>query len=630
LDYPQLDLDTVYRWQIKPCWDFQAEKCEDFWSDVFYFRTGYPSTLIYPGPDATQVPLPIKFDWQDVPGTKSYRFKIQGNGLDLEKIIEEISEVTLDYPELQQETEYAWQIEICAKSGGRDCGASSEIRKFKTFKLKAPANPKPKDGSTISTTGSQMFSWNKISGVKYYQFQIEYSEVSAEETRKECLEKEGEITTKILSENSIFYPLECNGKYQWQVRGCLVENCESESVGDWSELWTFTLVSKKTEQEVTEEMLIEVLNDFSKETLEGLPEEISKRVSEKVSEKVLELVKNLPEEISTEVINELNTKITKKEITKVSDIPPNLQIIFGEVWDKKSEEILSKAAATPEVPEEVLKEVLEEVKKSVLEKVLERVNKELSGITELPNAINIVQKILQDELRDTPKEISNKTATIVSEKVLEVTKDMPGELLRGMLEKLSEEILKISKLSEVPEMLERIFSETWAEVTEKVLQDSSKKPEIPVQVLRNVLGAMKGEVLDKLLEKASEKIPGVPAKVEIRKGGLIPCGRSSNNPDTPWWDETESCEIKHLFIMLKIIIDFLLFKLAPICLALLAAVSGVIFYFSLKAESATPLAKVKSLWKAAAIGFGILLFSWLLISFIFTLFGYQFGPWWQF
>ena len=82
--------------------------------------------------------------------------------------------------------------------------------------------------------------------------------------------------------------------------------------------------------------------------------------------------------------------------------------------------------------------------------------------------------------------------------------------------------------------------------------------------------------------------------------------------------------------MLKVVIDFLLFRLAPLALVLLAVASGVIFYFSIKMESPTPLAKVKSLWKAAAIGFGILLFSWFLISFIFTLFGYQFGPWWRF
>ena len=502
LHYPQLDLDTVYRWQIKPCWDYEAENCEDFWSDIFYFRTGYPSTLIYPEPNATEVPIPVKFDWQDVPGTNSYRLKIQGNGLDLEKIMEGVSEVILGYPDLHQETEYTWQVEICAKSGGRDCGASSEIRKFKTFKLKAPVNPKPRDGSIISTTGSHYFSWDEILGAKYYQFQITYSK-AAEGEEKECLEKEGDKTTKIVSENSIYYPLKCNGQYQWQVKGCLDQKCDEKSAGDWN-YWTFTLVSKKVIQEVSEEMLREVLiNEVYPQIFKNIPQEASERVAE----------------------------------------------IVGD--DK------------------------------------------------------------------------------VAEKVLEVTKEMPDKLLNGILAGISEEILKISGPEEVPAMLEEIFNEEWEKASNRVIAKASTMPEIPEGVLRGVLASMRDEVFEKILEKVSKEIPGIPAKVEARKGGLVPCGRTSDNPDTPW-NETEKCGIKHIFIMLKVIVDFLLFRFAPICLVLLALASGVLFYFSIKMEAANPITKVKRLWKAAGIGFGILLFAWLMISIIFNLIGYPFGPWWRF
>ena len=153
-------------------------------------------------------------------------------------------------------------------------------------------------------------------------------------------------------------------------------------------------------------------------------------------------------------------------------------------------------------------------------------------------------------------------------------------------------------------------------------------PEVPEAVLEQVLAAMAGEIIEKTLEKVAEEIPGILAGIGERKGGLIPCGRTSDNPDTPW-DETESCGIKHIFIMLKLIINFLLFKLAPIALILLAAASGVIFYFSLKMGAADPLIRIKSLWKAAGIGFGILLFSWVIINLIITSAGYQLGPWWQ-
>ena len=109
----------------------------------------------------------------------------------------------------------------------------------------------------------------------------------------------------------------------------------------------------------------------------------------------------------------------------------------------------------------------------------------------------------------------------------------------------------------------------------------------------------------------------------------MPCGRSADDPDTAWLDETEPCGMKHLFIMVKRLVDFILFTLAPLALVLLALGSGVIFYFSIKMEAPNPLAKVKSLWKAAGIGFGIMFFAWLIITIFLSLIGYQFGPWWQ-
>jgi len=116
----------------------------------------------------------------------------------------------------------------------------------------------------------------------------------------------------------------------------------------------------------------------------------------------------------------------------------------------------------------------------------------------------------------------------------------------------------------------------------------------------------------------------------MRKG-LVPCGRTSNNPDTDW-DETERCQIKHLFILVYVIIDFFLWKVIPIILVLLTLASGAIFYFSLQAQNPEPLATVKSLWKAAGIGLAVVFLAWTAISLFLAIFDYQvglFGPWWQ-
>ncbi len=355
LDYPRLNLDTLYTWYVTPCWGYKSEpeKCEHTSrAGPFYFKTtGELIRIIYPKPGATDIPIPIKFEWEKVPGANSYIFTLEGK----EPVVLQSTEILADYPELRQKTNYSWQVQTCARANGTACGAEAN-QNFTTFKLRAPVNPGPENGAVLTTAELRQFSWDKILGAKFYQFQIEYLE-AADGEEKECLEKEGEKITKIIAENSTYLLLECKGKYRWQVKGCLDENCQES--GDWN-VWRFDLVS------------------------EG---------------------------------------------------------------------------------------------------------------------------------------------------------------------------------------------------------------------------------------------GGAP--------GLVPCGRTSDNPDTPW-DETKSCGIRHIFIMIKVIVDFVLFTLAPICLILLIAASGVMFYFSLKAESATPLAKVKSLWKAAGIGFGILLFIWTIISIIFNLIGYQFGPWWRF
>jgi len=111
--------------------------------------------------------------------------------------------------------------------------------------------------------------------------------------------------------------------------------------------------------------------------------------------------------------------------------------------------------------------------------------------------------------------------------------------------------------------------------------------------------------------------------------GLVPCGRVSDDPDTPW-NEREPCQIEHLFILFKIIIDFLLWRVGLIILVLLVIATGVMFYFSLGAPAT--MAKVKSLWKAAGIGYAVLFLSWTIINSFLAMFGYRigiFGRWWE-
>lgn len=113
--------------------------------------------------------------------------------------------------------------------------------------------------------------------------------------------------------------------------------------------------------------------------------------------------------------------------------------------------------------------------------------------------------------------------------------------------------------------------------------------------------------------------PTPPAKF-----GLVPCGRASDAPNTPW-NEREACQFKHVFLLLKNILDLFLWRIGLIILVLLAIATGVVYYLSMGAP--TTMAQVKSLLKSAGTGYAIILLAWIIINLILKILGYKF-QWW--
>lgn len=355
-----LDLNTVYTWCVQPCQDFHAKDCEDDWGGPWYFKTtGQPPTLDTMKPEGTEIFIPTEFTWEQIPGAKSYWFKLDDKDPVLLHVKEpKETKIELDYPDLNPETAYSWQIKTCAQSDGQTCGAYSVPQLFKTFEWEKPSEPEPGDGDTLS---DETISWQRVDGAKFYKYTFTFVELDEDEPRQEeCKNEINNITDRGITRQLSIKPslgLKCWGKYRWSIAPCLDEHCdEMGPEGSWYFYF------------------------------------------------------------------------------KPDFLPP---------------------------------------------------------------------------------------------------------------------------------------------------EESS---------------------------------------------GLIPCNQDYYNPSTPW-DETEPCGIKHLFIILHIIIDFLFVRIVPMVLVLLVLASGVIFYFSTRMEAPSPLAKVKSLWKAAGIGIGLLLFAWIITSLLLTLFGYQLGPW---
>jgi len=115
--------------------------------------------------------------------------------------------------------------------------------------------------------------------------------------------------------------------------------------------------------------------------------------------------------------------------------------------------------------------------------------------------------------------------------------------------------------------------------------------------------------------------------VLAKSSGLVPCGRSSDDPKTEY-NETKPCELKDIFLLFKNIVDFILWEVGLIVLVLLIVVVGLTYFFS----GGTTPETVKSILNSAGKGYGIMFFAWIIINFILAILGYKveiFGRWWQ-
>ncbi|MBZ1348509.1 MAG: pilin [Candidatus Nealsonbacteria bacterium] len=256
IDYPKLVLNTVYQWRVKACTDFEGIKCEPSWSLVYSFKTtGRPPKIESLFPQGNNVSIPVNFEWENVPGAKSYIFKIQGPELDLTKTIYDIDrkpKISLGFPEnnIRQEKTYSWQVKTCARRAGKICGDwSFPPKTFTTFKLGAPINPFPKNNQTIYTYQMpKTFSWDTVPWAKHYKLTINYTRSPEELDVNNC--PEGQIMEKILPKNSTskFINFHCLGTFQWQVQACLDKNCQEKGITP--SIWNFYLLAKEVPEEL--------------------------------------------------------------------------------------------------------------------------------------------------------------------------------------------------------------------------------------------------------------------------------------------------------------------------------------------------------------------------------------------
>lgn len=102
---------------------------------------------------------------------------------------------------------------------------------------------------------------------------------------------------------------------------------------------------------------------------------------------------------------------------------------------------------------------------------------------------------------------------------------------------------------------------------------------------------------------------------EEQRGGLVPCGRNCDDPDTEI-NEQAPCTFCHFLVLFKRIVDFLTTVIAFPVLVLMIIIGGIMFLTSSGSEK--QLNKAKEILKAAFIGVVIILCAWLVIDTVIT------------
>ena len=102
---------------------------------------------------------------------------------------------------------------------------------------------------------------------------------------------------------------------------------------------------------------------------------------------------------------------------------------------------------------------------------------------------------------------------------------------------------------------------------------------------------------------------------EDKKGGLVPCGKTCDDPDTPV-NECCPCTLCHLFVLFKKVTDFATTHIAiPLAIVMLT-IGGIIMVTA--AGNPGQIGQGKAVIRAVAIGLILVFAAWLIVNTIVT------------
>lgn len=111
--------------------------------------------------------------------------------------------------------------------------------------------------------------------------------------------------------------------------------------------------------------------------------------------------------------------------------------------------------------------------------------------------------------------------------------------------------------------------------------------------------------------------------------GLVPCGRKYDNPQTDII-ESKPCQLTDILVLVKYVLDFVLWRVGPITLVLLVLATGLVSYFNVGSPDIN--VRIKSILKSAISGYIMIILAWLIVNTLLAIIGYRigvFGRWWE-
>lgn len=110
-------------------------------------------------------------------------------------------------------------------------------------------------------------------------------------------------------------------------------------------------------------------------------------------------------------------------------------------------------------------------------------------------------------------------------------------------------------------------------------------------------------------------------------GGLVPCGRNENDPNTAW-DDSAPCNLCFAFQMAKNILDYIFFLTVGLAIFIFV-IAGLFYAFSM--GNPGRIEKAKQAITLAIIGLAIIFIAWLIVNVVLAALGYThpFGGSWN-